>query len=404
MSGCTQFLVLLLWIGTLVQGAPHPGCVLNMNKDLPKKNEPLLLIKHEGKQYRLAMPETKGKEGFIQLKFGQEIVMACPGARNYMNETKKEINRAHCKSGRMLTIQEQEYESEVLDCFGRAGAMIRRTENKCHKGKGTLLEIGFKSEGWHPLVTVCHDILGGHTYYSHHTLYGSVLKGKVYRSTGRPGFSRGEKFLFKGYSPDRAYNRKNQRNVLNNVIGEEKTSEYLDDKIRYLSRGHLAPDADFLFSTWQLLTYFYINVAPQWQSINAGNWLNIETNTRRIASKLGADLEIITGTHGVSKMKDSEGKLKEIYLESDSKIPVPEYYWKLLHNPEDDSCMGFITTNNPYLEKAPKHKCKDVCSDYGWPVMQEDLFKGYVYCCEYSTMKKAIPELPDVTCNDPLSF
>nr|AQM58352.1 venom nuclease-like protein 1 [Pristhesancus plagipennis] len=405
MIGCTQFLVLLLWIGgTYVKGVPHPGCVLYTNKDLPKKNEPLFLAKHEGKEYRLVMPETKGKEGFIHLKSGQELVMTCPGGRNYMNETKKEINHAHCKSGRLLKIQNRDYESEVLDCFGRVSAVVRKTENKCHKGQGTVLELGFKAEGWHPLVKVCHDIRGARTFYSHHTLYGSVLPGKVHRSTGRPGFSRGEKFLYEGYSPDRAYNRKNQLKVFHSVIGEKKTSHYIDEKNKFLSRGHLAPDADFLFSTWQLLTYFFINVAPQWQSINAGNWLNVETNTRRIASKLGADLEVITGTNGVSKMKDSEGNLKEIYLHANSKIPVPEYYWKLLHNPKDDSCMGFITTNNPYLDESPNHKCKDVCSNYGWPVMQKDLFKGYVYCCEYSTMKKAIPELPDVTCKKPLSF
>nr|QHB21524.1 venom nuclease 1 [Platymeris rhadamanthus] len=404
MSGFVQLLGFLLFLRSCVQASPAPGCKLYTNKDLPKKNEPLLLIRDEGKMYRLAMPEAKGKEGFIQLRSGQEIVMACPGRRNFMNETKQELNHARCITGHLLTIKEREFESKYLDCFERAGANIRRTEKKCYKGKGTVLEIGFKSEGWHPLIIVCHDIAGSHTFYSKHTLYGSVLSGKVYRTTGRPGFSRGEKFLFKEFNPERTYSRKHQRYILNNLIGEEKANEYLDDKTKYMARGHLAPDADFLFSSWQLLTYFYINVAPQWQSINGGNWLHVEANSRRIATKLKADLEVATGTNGISKMKDSEGKLKEIYLESNSKVPVPEYYWKLLRNPQDNSCMGFISTNNPYLEEAPKHKCKDVCSQHGWQVMQKDLFKGYVYCCDYDNMKKAIPEMPKFECDKPLNF
>uniref|UniRef100_A0AB38ZEK6 Venom nuclease 1 n=1 Tax=Oncocephalus sp. TaxID=2944721 RepID=A0AB38ZEK6_9HEMI len=395
---------LLLLCVAYVHGAPTSGCTLLTNKDLPKKNEPLFLIRNAGTAYRLALPETKGNDGYIQLKSGQEILISCPGRNNFMNETRQEINHALCKSGRLLAINGREFESEQLDCHGRAGAMIRRTERKCYKGKGTILEIGFKSEGWHPLVTVCHDILAGHTYYSTHTLHGSILKGKVYRSTGRPGFSRGEKFLFKGYNPERTYNRNNQKTVLHRLVGESKTTEYVDDKVKFMSRGHLAPDADFLFSSWQLLTYFYINVAPQWQSINAGNWLNVETNSRNIAKKLGADLEVTTGTHGISKLLDNEGNQQEIYLESNSKVPVPEYYWKILRNPDDNKCMGFISTNNPHLKHPPKHKCTDVCNKYGWPVMQKDLVKGYVYCCEYNTMRKVIPEMPDLQCTKPLTF
>lgn len=61
---------------------------------------------------------------------------------------------------------------------------------------------------------------------------------------------------------------------------------FLSKKTFFLSRGHLAPDADFLFSAHQFLTYFYVNVAPQWQSINAGNWLKVEENTRKIAKRV----------------------------------------------------------------------------------------------------------------------
>ncbi len=44
------------------------------------------------------------------------------------------------------------------------------------------------------------------------------------------------------------------------------------DKKDYMARGHLAPDADFVYESFQDATYYYFNAAPQWQSINNGNW------------------------------------------------------------------------------------------------------------------------------------
>lgn len=49
------------------------------------------------------------------------------------------------------------------------------------------------------------------------------------------------------------------------------------DKQQVLARGHLSPDADFPLIPLQFSTYFYINACPQWQVINAGNWLKVET-------------------------------------------------------------------------------------------------------------------------------
>lgn len=72
-----------------------------------------------------------------------------------------------------------------------------------------------------------------------------------------------------------------QREVLKQRIGETQANRAL--ALSYLSRGHLSPDADFLLGTWQDLSYFYINTAPQWQTINAGNWLRLENLIRNFA-------------------------------------------------------------------------------------------------------------------------
>lgn len=73
----------------------------------------------------------------------------------------------------------------------------------------------------------------------------------------------------------------NQREVLKQRIGEIQANRALTHS--YLSRGHLSPDADFLLGTWQDLSYFYINTAPQWQTINGGNWLRLENLIRNFA-------------------------------------------------------------------------------------------------------------------------
>lgn len=69
-----------------------------------------------------------------------------------------------------------------------------------------------------------------------------------------------------------------------NIFRPLSVDKYVDLKDNYLSRGHLAPDADMLFSSWKVPTYFFINVAPQWQKINAGNWLKVENEVRKAAA------------------------------------------------------------------------------------------------------------------------
>lgn len=74
--------------------------------------------------------------------------------------------------------------------------------------------------------------------------------------------------------------------MFKNVVGDKKISDYFQENgTKFLSRGHLAPDADFLFGSWQFATYFYINAAPQWQSINGKNWLTVEKLVRSLGIK-----------------------------------------------------------------------------------------------------------------------
>ena len=94
---------------------------------------------------------------------------------------------------------------------------------------------------------------------------------------------------------------------------QDLADEYVQDfdSGLFLARGHLAPNADFVFYSWMDATYHFINVAPQWQSFNGrlstlikstyatfllgGNWMWFENGCRDFADERGVDLVVYTG-------------------------------------------------------------------------------------------------------------
>ena len=67
-----------------------------------------------------------------------------------------------------------------------------------------------------------------------------------------------------------------------------------------------------------------MNVAPQWQCINGGNWLHFEDTGRHYVETYDVDLIAYTGTHGVLQLADTNGNMVDIYLKSDTnQLPVP---------------------------------------------------------------------------------
>ena len=62
-------------------------------------------------------------------------------------------------------------------------------------------------------------------------------------------------------------------------------SVWVDVCRRPLRQGHLSPDAGFIYNVEQDATYYFINVAPQFQSFNNGNWKILEMTTRDVAAR-----------------------------------------------------------------------------------------------------------------------
>lgn len=158
----------------------------------------------------------------------------------------------------------------------------------------------------------------------------------------------------------------------------------------FLSRGHLTPDADFVFSSAQFGTYFYANVCPQFQSINGGNWNRVENIARQLAAQEQASLDIYTGTHGQLTLASSNGDLVPLYLSETDQIEVPEYLWKIVHNPETHAAIVLITMNNPFARRSDvRVLCTDVCQQSGITFTQ-NARRGFTYCCTYEDFSRQL--------------
>lgn len=167
-----------------------------------------------------------------------------------------------------------------------------------------------------------------------------------------------------------------------------------------MSRGHLTPDADFIFTFEQFATYFYLNVAPQFQVINQGNFLKVEKIARNLAASLKSDLQIVTGTFGVLKLKNVKtGQWKSMFLDTENeKIAVPEYYYKILFDPSSNSSLVLLTSNNPFLKSRNDlvEICPNICSYAGVSQKEtlENFKKGYTYCCSLDDFRNKVNSIP----------
>jgi DNA/RNA endonuclease G (NUC1) len=93
-----------------------------------------------------------------------------------------------------------------------------------------------------------------------------------------------------------------------------------------LTKGHHSARADFVYGSQQRAAFHFVNVSPQWQTFNGGNWEALESSVRAYADKNKLDLVVYTGTYGVATLPNVNGTETELYLYVDGNnnkaIPV----------------------------------------------------------------------------------
>ena len=182
----------------------------------------------------------------------------------------------------------------------------------------------------------------------------------------------------------------------------------------YLSKGHLSPEADFVWKEWQDASHYYINAAPQWQSFNNGNWKSVEEAVRRYAYKKRSDLKVFTGTEGQLRVGKSHVPVslatkKDSFKEvTNDLIPAPLHFWKLVHNYDENAAIIFVGLNNPHISRYAVNNVSELnnstylslcptddprlCEKAGWNLAhRKNILRGVVYCCTVAGFNEILP-------------
>lgn len=242
----------------------------------------------------------------------------------------------------------------------------------------------------------------GSAKYTRHIIYGKAIDYSVIESA-RPTFK--SSGTPSHVSPASSYTQNNQFYRFESLLGSKEQARKYINANSYLARGHLSPAGDGIFRSWQFATFFYINAAPQWQVVNAGNWVRVENAARSKASSSQSDLVIFTGTAEVLKLPHLDGREILISLEGQGNIEVPKWFWKIIKNPSTNLGIALITLNNPFVSSVDV-LCSDICSSYGWDnVNYSDYSKGYTYCCSVDSLLGVVSGIPnEATVDGILSF
>ncbi|KAK2709941.1 uncharacterized protein LOC136027441 [Artemia franciscana] len=387
---------------TVYKTAYGQGCSITLSKDLPE-NPPLIYSSAN----KLLLPKVVNSNRVLSLQSKESIQLTCPGTGNYLTFTKTPTATISCVSGLKFKHLNKEYSFPTLTCL-RGIKEDMKEDGKCGNDKmSTMVLIGWNTEGtFKEQIRVCFNKIDSEPLYTSAIINGTGLAAQD-AGGSRPSFKEGYHYgYYRDVSMNEAYAQTNQETVFNTTFGSALAQKYLDtSKQLYLARGHLIANSDFVWDPMQDATFYYMNAAPQYQVINNGNWKSIESAVRDLAIKLKTDLQVITGPFDVLSLPGPSGKPKSVYLTRDSNcnqyIPVPKFFWKVIHDPSTKKALAIISINNPFLTTLPNNYilCKDVCSSISW--IPKDSLKslsssGYIYCCSVDDLRKSIPDIPNI--------
>lgn len=330
--------------------------------------------------------------------------MTCPNGSIVLNEqvTEYSTEQAVCThNGKFLT-NGQVLPFSAITCTSTPYHKARYTGNAC-LSKYKEIEVGFEVENrFIRHMVICFDEKVQTTLYSEFNLTKTI--DGYQRGYPRPKFIQGHFYHLGRFSLNKIYTRNNQRNAINDLLGlPTKSYKYISrNGDLFLSRGHLTAKTDFVFGAQHRLTFYYINVAPQWQTFNGRNWNSLEDDLKRFASRRGLDLSVITGTYGVATLPHADtGEDTELYLFENAgrkSIPVPRLYWKIAYEPISKAGTVFIGVNNPYVFDEERDViCTDICDQYDWLTWKpSNITRGYSYCCSIPDFRKVVTTVPSL--------
>nr|XP_032512098.1 uncharacterized protein LOC116766366 [Danaus plexippus plexippus] len=260
-----------------------------------------------------------------------------------------------------------------------------------------VIVVGFSVNNvFYPLYQSCYNQNRMEVLY---VWYNQNANNAVHQTgVSRPSWSAGG--FFPGVNINNVYTQASQKTAIARLVGNALADKYVTNN-QFLARGHLAAKSDYVFATGQRATFFFINAAPQWQPFNAGNWNNLELNLRARIGRARYNTVIYSGTFGVTQLRNSNGKMVNIFLDN-NRVPVPQYFYKVVYDQSRRRGTAFVSINNPHYTLAEARKlqfCTDRCRNnnaFSWINWRPDrLDLGYSFCCTISDFRRVIGHIPN---------
>lgn len=95
------------------------------------------------------------------------------------------------------------------------------------------------------------------------------------------------------------------------------------------------------------------------------------------------------------QLPNDQGELQEVFLDRRKLIPVPLFFWKIVHDVDDNAAIVFVGVNSPEDDDEVQPElqiCPDVCDSAKWSFPDKgDAKMGLLFCCSYQYFKSAVP-------------
>ncbi|XP_023314495.1 uncharacterized protein LOC111693613 [Trichogramma pretiosum] len=340
---------------------------------------------------------------FVRVTRNTSILLACPGS-GFVNFKSQNLVKATCVSGGKFLIDSKVQEIDGVNCSKPIKEVVKKNNAGCLNGRAARYDIGFSLNQSYflPLMEICRNDSSYETFYTH----GSIVKEirSYQEKVARPFWKAGAHY--RGFNVNAAYKVQSEVVSFAQLLGSKELADrYVKPKTNfYLNRGHLMAKADFVYAAQQVATFWLLNTAPQWASVNAGNWLSVEMAVREYSSRNGLDLDVYTGVHGQMSLEDVNGEQQPVYLHTNGSrriMAVPRFFWKVVHDRAGNRATAFVSVNDPYLSNATEtgaYLCGDRSSEsFSWLGWRADnVTAGLSYVCSVPELREKVPTIPDL--------
>lgn len=378
------------------------------DSDAPKMPIPFT---SNGKRYSIIYPDAKGR---LNVKSGLSFKLSC-GTSKFASNAIRQNGTADalvtCVGNDLLAYRGETYQYTEFRCNDMPKSELRVTGEMCQPANYTVATVGFRTDrAFLQLYSMCFDKSTKNSLYTWYDAR-SPYYDNHQKYSKRPSFIN-SKELYGKTDVNKKYTLKEQKKTVALILRSEQLADkYIrNDNKHSLSRGHYAAKADFFFAYEQTATFYYANVAPQWQIFNGNMWADLEQSTR---TKLDQDSGksrhiIITGTYDVCTLADVDDVQQPLYLDLPGSITVPLFYWKLYYDVDTADGIVYIGLNNPYKTIDDSvFICPNICPDgyHGRGYLDKgsenddpepDANNGLIYCCTKESFENVYGKLDPI--------